>query len=136
MGRGQSGTELDPLVAINDPAKPLRSKLLAVPALRERYLEYVKEIAEKCLDWGTLGPIVAANRALIEKDLEADTRKLSSIEAFRRSTNDAAPEPATGAAARREPMNLRAFADKRRAYLLAYVPKDSAKPEAGQGTGR
>lgn len=136
MGRGQSGTELDPLVAINDPAKPLRSKLLAVPALRERYMAYVKEIADKSLDWRTLGPIVAANRALIEKSLEADTRKLTSIEAFRKSTNDDAPVSAAGAPTRREPMNLRAFADKRRAYLLAYEPKDSAKPEAGQGTGR
>jgi hypothetical protein len=36
---GGGGTQLDPLVALNDPTKPLRSKLLAVPALRQKYLE-------------------------------------------------------------------------------------------------
>ena len=38
-GRGMFGgasAELDPLVGLDDPTKPLRSKLLAVPALRER----------------------------------------------------------------------------------------------------
>ena len=40
-GRGMFGgasAELDPLVGLDDTTKPLRSKLLAVPALRERYL--------------------------------------------------------------------------------------------------
>ena len=41
---------------MNDESKPLRSKLLAVPALRARYLSYVRDIAEKWLDWKTLGP--------------------------------------------------------------------------------
>lgn len=135
LGRGQSGTELDPLVGLDDAAKPLRSKLLAVPALRERYLGYVREIAQKSLDWKTLGPVVAANRALIEKELQADTRKLSSFDAFLLATGDEVP--AAGAAPRREPMVLRGFADKRRGYLLGYTPKvppavqPAAPPAAG-----
>ena len=40
------GVKLDPLAAANDPNKPLISKLLAVPSLRERYLTYVKDIAQ------------------------------------------------------------------------------------------
>ena len=36
------GAELDPLVGLNDATKPLRSKLLAVPALRARYMTYVQ----------------------------------------------------------------------------------------------
>src|SRR5207344_1215741 len=40
------GVKLDPLVAANDPAKPMLSKLLAVPALRARYLGYVRDIAQ------------------------------------------------------------------------------------------
>ncbi len=136
MGRGQSGTELDPLVGLDDPAKPLRSKLLAVPALRERYMAYVKEIAQKSLDWKTLGPVVAANRALIEKELQADTRKLSSFDAFLLATGDEAAAPAAGA--RREPMVLRSFFEKRRAYLLGYTPKDQpgAAPAADRGSIR
>ncbi|MDP1660757.1 MAG: CotH kinase family protein, partial [Phycisphaerales bacterium] len=130
--RGQSGTELDPLVGLDDPAKPLRSKLLAVPALRERYLAYVKEIAQRHLDWKTLGPMVAANRALIEDELRADTRKISSFDAFELATGDEAAAPAEGA--RREPKVLRTFADKRRAFLLGYTPKDL--PTADRGNAR
>ena len=43
----RASADLDPLVGLNDTTKPLRSKLLAVPALRQRYLSYVREIAEK-----------------------------------------------------------------------------------------
>src|SRR5205085_1208787 len=62
-----SGLELNPLVGLNDARMPLRSRLLAVPALKERYLKYVRTIAEKQLDWKKLGPIVAVYRKLIEK---------------------------------------------------------------------
>jgi hypothetical protein len=58
FGRGPARVDvtLDPLVGIDDTSKPLRSKLLAVPALRARYLSYVREIAERWLDWQTLEP--------------------------------------------------------------------------------
>src|SRR5207249_12155300 len=46
MGPRVNGVELDPLVGLDDARKPLRSKLLAVPALRAKYLEYVRTIAE------------------------------------------------------------------------------------------
>ena len=84
-GRGMFGgasAELDPLVGLDDTTKPLRSKLLAVPALRERYLSYVRDIAQKHLDWKTLGPRVEGYQALIAEDVKADTRKLYSFEAF------------------------------------------------------
>ena len=54
---GGSAT-LDPLIGLDDEPKPLRSKLLAVPALRAQYLAYCKQIATKWLDWKTLGPLV------------------------------------------------------------------------------
>src|SRR5207245_1495014 len=57
-GGGRSGLELDPLVGLNNTRMPLRSKLLAVPALKTRYLACVKTIAEKSLDWKQLGPVV------------------------------------------------------------------------------
>lgn len=122
---GVSGTELDPLVGLTDPAKPLRSKLLAVPALRERYLGYVREIAQKNLDWTILGPIVAARRAVIEDAISADTRKLSSADAFRRATSSDATAADSAGARQRGSMSLRGFADKRRAYLLSYTPKEA-----------
>src|SRR5207249_2394336 len=54
-GPGGGGPDLDPLVGLNDSSKPLRSKLLAVPALRARYMTYVRDIATKWLDWNRLG---------------------------------------------------------------------------------
>ncbi|QEH34879.1 Inner spore coat protein H [Aquisphaera giovannonii] len=118
--------DLDPLVGLEDERTPLRSRLLAVPALRARYLAYVRRIADEWLDWKTLGPIVAGYRTLIDEAIEEDTRKLSSTEEFRKSTADAI-EAGAGAEARPRwgppSMGLRAFADGRRAYLLDYLEK-------------
>jgi hypothetical protein len=99
---GISGNvELDPLVGLNDAAKPLRSKLLAVPALRERYLGYVRDIAERWLDWNTLEPMVTRYQNLIEEEVRRDTRKLYETDAFRADVE-----------------NLRLFVEARRAFLL------------------
>ncbi len=122
-GRGAGGgLELDPLIGLADPRKPLRSKILAVPSLRAKYLQNVRTIAEKSLDWSKLGPIVAQYRKLIEKEIEADTRKLSSFEAFKRTTAD----EATVGGERSRDMPLRVFADQRRKYLLAYKESQAA----------
>ena len=54
MGGGRTSIRSS---AWTTPRKPLRSKLLAVPALRARYMTYVQQIAAKWLDWNTLGPL-------------------------------------------------------------------------------
>ena len=102
-GPGGGGPLLDPLGGLDDATKPLRSKLLAVPALRARYLTYVREIATKWLDWRTLGPLAQKYQALIAADVRADTRKLDTFEAFE-----------SGVQA------LKSFAERRREYLLNY----------------
>lgn len=114
------GVKLDPLVAAKDLEKPLLSKLLSVPSLRARYLSYVRDIANKWLDWKTLGPIAEKHHALIATEVKADTRKLASYEAFEKSL--------TGemAGAGRGPgggMSLKSFADQRRAFLLNSAPR-------------
>jgi hypothetical protein len=118
MGPRGGGVTLDPLVGLTASRMPLRSKLLAVPALRAKYLANVRTIAEKSLDWKALGPVVAQYRALLEKEVEADTRKLESFASFQRVMADT---PGTGGG---RGMTLRAFADQRRAFLLKY---DDAK---------
>ena len=110
FGPGRGGVDLDPLVGLNDETKPLRSKLLAVPALRARYLGYVHEIAEKWLDWKTLGPIAQKYHALIEADIKADTRKLYGFEEFQSGL------ASTG-------QSVKNFVDRRRAYLLSYTTR-------------
>jgi hypothetical protein len=81
-GPGGGGPTLDPLVGLDDATKPLRSKLLAVPALRERYLGYVRDIAQRWLDWKTIDPLVTRWQSVVAADVAGDTRKLYSTEAF------------------------------------------------------
>ncbi len=126
-GSGGEGIELDPLVGLDDERKPLRSRLLAVPALRERYLAHVRTIAEQWLDWNKLGPVVEQYVTLIEKEIEADTRKLSSFAAFKRAVGRSA-EAEPSAERRRPQLSLRDFAEKRREYLLNYLNAPSKTP--------
>jgi hypothetical protein len=99
-GRG-GGASLDPLVCANDSSKPLCSKLLAVPALRARYLGYVRDIADRWLDWSRLEPMAQKYRALIAEDVKSDTRKLYGTQEFD-----------SGVA------GIREFVTSRRAFLL------------------
>jgi hypothetical protein len=129
-GRGQggpggggmrvNGVELDPLISINDTNKPLISKLLAVPTLKKRYLEYVKTIAENDLNWQTLGPRVQKYHDLISEYVKADTRKLASYEAFESGIFDTSTNGGS-----RGNISLKAFADQRRAYLLGFQEKQA-----------
>ena len=106
---GISGdVELDPLVGLDDATRPLRSKLLAVPALRERYLAYVRDIADRWMDWKTIGPLAQRYQALIADEVAADTRKLYSTDEFTRALNG------TGD-------SLKAFLDLRRTFLLRSI---------------
>jgi hypothetical protein len=114
FGPGGGGVKLDPLVGLDNERMPLRNKLLAVPELKARYLEYVRAIAEDSLDWNKLGPVVAGYRALIRDAVERDTKKLGTFEAFLTVTSDESAKADENA---RE-ISLRTFADKRRAYLL------------------
>ncbi|MEM7263268.1 MAG: CotH kinase family protein, partial [Planctomycetota bacterium] len=135
-GRGGRGGEapasrgLDPLIGMDDDQKPLRSKILAVPEFRDQYLANMRVIADQ-LDWKNLGPKVAGLRSLIRKEVERDTRKLSSFEDFVSVTSEELPEASEsgggrgGASAR----HLRKWAESRRAFLLDYL-KDRAKPDA------
>jgi spore coat protein CotH len=108
-----NGVELNPLQATNDSSKPLLSKLLAVPALRARYLAYVREIAATWLDWNKLGPLAQRYHSLIASEVQADTRKLVSTEDFNRSLTEDLPGRGPGGR-----ISLKNFADQRRAFLL------------------
>lgn len=118
-GPGMGGLRLDPLVAANDTRKPLISKLLAVPALRARYLGYVRDMAERWLDWNRLGPVAQAYHTLVAEAVQEDTRKLDSTEAFLSGlAGDAQPaERGFGGGSK---ISLKRFAEERRAFLLAH----------------
>ncbi len=97
---------LDPLEGLSDTSKPLRSKLLAVPALRAKYLGYVRQIADKWLDWKKIGPIAERYQSLIVAEVRDDPRKLDGFAEF------PVDQPGGG--------DLKSFIDRRRAYLLSY----------------
>ena len=115
-GGGHGGVDLEPLVGLDNPRMPLRSKVLAVPALKQRYLQHVRTIAATSLDWKTLGPVVAQCRALLIKEIEADTRKLEPFEAFLGVTSAATPRQG-----QQQGPSLRGFADQRRRFLLDHA---------------
>ena len=126
-GGRPSGIELDPLVGLNDARKPLRSRLLAVPALRAQVPRPRTHDRQ-----GLVGleqaqarrrPISVVDR----KEIEADTRKLTSFAAFQKSVADAEEtkaEPARG----RPSLGLKAFAEGRRKFLLNYPGIKNAAP--------
>jgi hypothetical protein len=89
--------------------------------LQKRYLEKVRQIAEKDLTWSKIGPQVAAHRELISKEVAADTRKTSSTDQFDKLTADSPPKAET--LPERGSIPLRTFATQRRAFLLEVSPK-------------
>lgn len=124
---GTSGVALDPFANEDDPEKALMHRLLKVPALRAKYLGYVKDIAQKWLDWKTLGLLAAEYQSVIAEDIKLDNRKLDSTENFTKGVTVDGPEPVpgTGRGGRggfndAPRLSLKGFADQRRAYLLEY----------------
>ena len=103
---GGAGPTLDLLVGLDDPTKPLRSRLLAVPELRARYLAICRDIAQNHLDWGQIGMTARRYQDLIRPHVESDTRKLTSTEEF--NTSLAA---------------LQSFIEARRTYVLGYAER-------------
>jgi hypothetical protein len=101
----EGGPDLDPLVGVDDTTKPLRSRLLAVPDLRRRYLAYVREIAERWLDWNRIEPLVRSYQSVIAAEVKADTRKLYGFEAFQSGVSEGEG-------------SVKSFMERRRAYLL------------------
>lgn len=125
-GQRVEGVKLDPLVAAQDASKPLIAKLLAVPELRTRYLGYVRQIAEKWLDWKHLGPVAEQYQALIAAEVAADTRKLDSTENFLQGlTQDTGGGFGPGGGK----IGLKNFADQRRAYLLSLPSVTSSQDQ-------
>ncbi len=117
---GGDGLDLDPFAGAEDPNKALLHKLLAVPALRARYLGYMRDIAEKWLTWDRLGAMAREYQSVIAADVAEDTRKLYSTEAFTSGVAADAPER-TGFRGPGPPaMSLKRFVEGRRSYLLSH----------------
>jgi hypothetical protein len=138
-GFGGGGVQLDPFAGSQDSSKPLLSRLMAVPALRQRYLHYLRDIAENWLYWGKVAPKIAGYQALINDFVKEDTRNLSNYPGFLNGIGLVAastPAAATpqggdfmggpggfGGRGRRgggASISLKSFFEQRSAYLLEY----------------
>lgn len=130
---GHGGVDLDPLVGLDNDRTPLRGRLLAIPALRARYLQYVQEIARESLAWDHLGPQVQKHRELILSTIERDTRKLSTTEAFLAATSSEAVKPNVKPEEnRRGGGSLRAFSEARTRFLLDYKEPPAAEKKVAR----
>ena len=129
---GSNGYTLDPLIGMDDSTKPLRSKLLAAPKVREQYLRDVRAIAENSHDWTELGPDVAVISSRIADDVKADTRKLSSWDEFASAVGLPSAAASDG-----EPhkQSLREFATERRRYLLNFPKSGETRAAEGSNAG-
>jgi spore coat protein CotH len=116
---GHGGVELDPLVGLDTERMPLRSVLLNVPAFRNEYLANLREIA-MLMDWKNIGPRVKQYRELIEEEVNRDTRKLFTTKEFKQSTAQSKPG--------KDSTSLRAFMDKRSAFLLDHPAIKNLEP--------
>jgi len=104
-------------VGADDPNKALLQRLLAVPALRTKYVGYIKDIAANWYDWKKVGPLIGQWQALIADDIKKDTRKIFSTEAFSQGATVDGFEPGRGPTA--PPYySLKGFFEQRRAFLL------------------
>lgn len=122
MGWGQqvNGVELDPFAGAKDANKALLNKLLSVPALRTRYLGFVKNITEQWLDWSKLEPVARDCQKLIAEDVKTDIHKLDSYDSF---INGLAVDSTESGGFRgpRQSISIKSFVEQRRQFLLNYT---------------
>jgi len=77
-----SAVEWDPFYHADDPRYPLLHKLLAVPAIRQRYLAHYRTILKEVYNPTFLHPVIDAYAALVDSAVKADPRRPASYEAF------------------------------------------------------
>ncbi|MGQ0801983.1 MAG: CotH kinase family protein [Pseudomarimonas sp.] len=103
--------------------KPFLSRVLAVPELRQRYLAHYR-VAKQDLSWATLQTRFAARRALLQSHVEADPKRIYTLDNFNNGfgttpitlTNRITNTPATGLAGGSIP-GVQQFVDARAAFL-------------------
>ena len=71
------------------------------------------EVAEKGLDWNTLGPVVQGYRDRTQEWVKLDSRKLSTNEAYDIST-------ASDATNQGRELSIKQFAEQRRKFLMSH----------------
>lgn len=81
----------------NATNKPLLSRVLAVPELRQRYMAHYRTVLAE-MNWDHFGPIFNAHRNLIDAAVQADSKKLYSYTLFQNNFTSTVNMPYNGLA--------------------------------------
>lgn len=101
-----------PVEGATNANRPVISKLLSIPHLRQRYLAHMRTALNESFDTRILAPKMDRYRALIEKEVLADTRKLYSNDQFASNYTD-----------------LQGLIATRRAFLITHAEINRPAPE-------
>ena len=129
---GAQGVELDPLALIDERERPIIQKLLNNPRLRARYMAHVRTLVDDWLDWQKLLPILTRWRSLLDNEVQVDTRKLYSYEAFVNADEGVGRRGPRGGRGPRGAPGLKTFVDGRRDYLLNHPELQKPAPRISQ----
>ncbi len=77
--------------------KPVLSRVLAVPEMRQRYMAHYRTI-KRDLNWAALQPVFTAHRDLIDAAVQADPKKLYSYQLFQNNFTSTVTLPYSGPA--------------------------------------
>jgi hypothetical protein len=81
----------------NQSTKPVLSRVLSVPELRQRYLAHYRTV-KRDLTWTYFEPIFSAHRSLIDAAVQADPKKLYSYQLFQDNFTSTVTMPLPGLA--------------------------------------
>lgn len=110
--------------------KPVLSRVLSVPELRQRYFAHYRTVARD-LNWEHFGPIFAAQRALIEPHVQADPKKLYSYALFQQNFTSTVTMPYAGLAGG-SIIGLEQFVNQRRSFLATSTEYAASGPAISQ----
>jgi hypothetical protein len=106
--------------------KPLLSRVLSVPELRQRYLSHYR-VAKRNLGWDYFGPIMTAQRTLIDAAVQADPKKLYSYTLFQNNFTSTVTLPYPGLAGGTV-VGLQQFVTDRATFLAANAELSARGP--------
>lgn len=122
--------------------KPVLSRVLAVPELRQRYMAHYRT-ARSDLNWNYFGPIFLAHRDLIDAAVQADPKKLYSYTLFRQNFTSTVYMPYPGLAGGNI-IGLQQFVEQRASFLntnaelaatgptINWVQASNSNPQPGE----
>ena len=123
FGGSKASFELDIFAGKDEVRAPFINKLMLDPAVKSRYVAHVRTIRDTWMDWDKVLPTITEYRNLIGAEIEKDTRKLTSTQAY----NDGIGMGKSSG--RNVQPGLKAFFEERKLYLSTVKELNATYPE-------